>query len=229
MKKIISILILITLLFTTAFADEDFVSVYDENKMISAAVEKYVYVQNKNLSEKTGARIVIATGKSTGELSVPEYAENLYKKLDVGSIGRKNSVFLFLCESTKDYHVIVSPGINASLTNQEAQKILAENLEKPFEKAQYDKAVIDTFNAFAIWYADKYGIALNITDDMSEYKDIIRTENNEKTLKTVLTVFFAVALTVGTLWYFAYKNRKKRMERLRKKRQERRKRYMAIK
>ena len=75
MKKIISILILITLLFTTAFADEDFVSVYDENKMISAAVEKYVYVQNKNLSEKTGARIVIATGKSTGELSVPEYAE----------------------------------------------------------------------------------------------------------------------------------------------------------
>ena len=35
-------------------------------------------MQNKNLFDKTGARIVVATGSSTGELSVHEYAENLY-------------------------------------------------------------------------------------------------------------------------------------------------------
>ena len=229
MKRIISFLILISMIFTTAFADDEFVSVYDESNILSAAVEKYIYMQNQKLSDKTGAMVVIATGSSTGELSVHEYAENLYKQLGVGSIGRKNGVFLFICESSKDYHVIVAPGINASLTNQEAQKILSENLEKPFEKEYYDRAVIDTFNAFVLWYADKYDVNIDITDDMSEYKDIIRTENNERTIRMVLTISLSVILTVGILWYLGYRSRKKRMEKLRKKSQERRKRYMAIK
>ena len=229
MKRIVSFLILISMIFTTAFAEDEFISVYDESKILSAAVEKYIYMQNKKLFDKTGARLVVATGSSTGELSVHEYAENLYKQLGVGSLGRKNGIFLFICESSKDYHVIVAPGINASLTNQEAQKILSENLEKPFEKAYYNRAVIDTFNAFVLWYADKYDITIDVTDDMSEYKDIIRTENNAKTLKMVLTISLSVIFTVGILWYLAHRSRKKRMEKLRKKRQERRKRYMAIK
>jgi len=129
MKKLLMIFTVFILIFTCAHAEDEFLSVVDTADMISAPEEKYIFTMNKVLSETTGARIVVATAESTGELSVVEYAASLYDELGVGRIGRKNCVFLFLCEGAEDYHVIVSNGISASLTNDYAQKILVEYME----------------------------------------------------------------------------------------------------
>ncbi len=229
MKKVICLITVFILLFSSAYAEDDFLSIYDEGEIISEPVEKYILTQNRQLSEDTGARIIIATEKSTGELSVAEYAEKLYDDLEVGSIGRKNSVFIFMCESAEDYHIIISPGISAALTEQKSQEILINCMESEFDKGNYDTAVIKTFNAFASWYDDKYGVPLNITEDMSEYRDIIRTENNERTLKTILIIVLVVLSIVVILWITARIRTRRRMDKLRKKRQERRKHYMRIK
>ena len=228
MKKVICLVAVFILLFSTAYADEEFLSVYDEGDIISAPVEKYILTQNRQLSEDTEARIIIATDKTTGELSVAEYARKLYDELEVGAIGRKNSIFIFMCESAEDYHIIISPGISAALTEEKSQEILINCMEEDFGKGNFDDAVIKTFNGFALWYADKYDVKLSITEDMSEYRDIIRTENNERTLKTILIVVLVVLILVSILWTVVYIRRKRRMDQLRKKRQERRKRYMHI-
>lgn len=229
MKKFLMFLIIAVMVFTVGYADDEFLSVCDNGNMLSPSTEKYIYTLNKALSDKTGARVIVATDKSTGELSVPEYARKLYDELGVAQIGRKNCVFLFLCQTADDYHVIVSNGINASLTDRKAQNILIECLENSFSVGKYDDAAIKTFNGFAQWFCDKYGIELDLTEDMREYDNIIRTETNRRTLKTVLIVLLAVAVAGSLGGYVVYSRRKKRMEKLRKKRQERRKRYMQIK
>lgn len=229
MKKIICILTVFIMLFSVAYADDEFLSVYDEAGIISEPVEKYILTQNSMLSEDTGARIIIATEKTTGELSVAEYAQKLYEDLEVESIGRKNSIFIFICESADDYHIIISPGISAAITEQMSQDILVSYMEPDFDKENYDVAVVKTFNAFASWYAEKYGTELAITEDMSEYRDIIRTENNERTLKTIIVVILVILTVIVILWIAIYIRRRRRMDKLRKKHQERRKRYMRIK
>ncbi len=227
MKRIFIFVLIISILTSMpALAkEEEFLSVSDGAGMLSEVTERYIYTQNKILSDKTGARIIIATAPESGELSVTEYAQNLYDELGVNRIGRNNCIFIFMCETEKDYCLKVSDGISAALTEAYAQSCLVDFMETDFEKGNYDKAVIKTFNAFALWYADKYRMELELTEDMSDYRNIIKTEKERKLLRTVLITAAAVVafvIAVGALIRF---RRKKREERLLRKRQERRRRY----
>ena len=132
MKKIILIMFLIlSLTFCSASAaeDEDFTSTVDSAGILSEAVERYIYTSNKLLSRETGARIIVATSQETGELTVNEYAKQLYDELGVSYMGRNNSIFIFISCEDKDYCLIVSEGISASLTESYAQKCLVEYME----------------------------------------------------------------------------------------------------
>lgn len=232
MKKFLILLILIfsfTANTVYASSDEEFLSVADGGGILSEAVERYIYTQNKLLSKKTGARIIIATAAETGELSVNEYARRLYDELGVSHIGRNNSVFIFICSEDKDYSLIVADGINAALTDSYAQKCLVDYMEEDFDKGDYDEAVVKTFNAFGAWYADKYKADLEFTEDMSEYNSIIKTEKKRKRIKTALVAVMAACIVIFVISALIRRRRKKRIEQLRKKRQERRKRYMQIK
>ncbi|MBQ8588210.1 MAG: TPM domain-containing protein [Clostridia bacterium] len=232
MKKIILIMFLIlSLTFCSASAaeDEDFTSTVDSAGILSEAVERYIYTSNKLLSRETGARIIVATSQETGELTVNEYAKQLYDELGVSYMGRNNSIFIFISYEDKDYCLIVSEGISASLTESYAQKCLVEYMEEDFDKGNYDDAVIKTYNAFADWYQQKYRFELELTEDMTDYDNIVKTERKRRQLRTVLVVFFWVLFVVGGLTAIVRYRRKKRLEKLRRKRQERRKRYMQIK
>jgi len=229
MKKAISILMCILFLFTTAYAEDEFLSIQDEAAMISPDVERYVLTQNKHLSEETGARIIFVTDKTTGELSVVEYTQKLYDDLDVASYGRKNCILIFMAEEAQDYHIIISDSISAALPRHEAQKILVNNMEADFEKGNYDKAVVKTYNAFAEWYCEKYNVELELTENMNAYKNIIETEEKERELMKVLMVILLVSVVLGVLYFFARMRRRKRILMLKKRRQERRKKYMQIK
>ena len=232
MKRIVCLLIafvILSLPSVYAREEEDFLSVTDGASILSEEVERYIYTKNKLLDEKTGARIIIATATDTGELSVNEYARELHKNLGVSGIGRNNGVFVFICSSDKDYTLIVSPGINAALTDSYAQKCLVEYMEADFENGNYDEAVVKTFNAFGRWYNDTYDTDISFTEDMTEYKSIIRNEKQRKSIRRVAVVSIWV-IVIGVLFTLIIRYRRnKRMEKLRKKRQERRKRYMEIK
>lgn len=227
MKKLLVFILIISMLSSvTAFADdEEFTSVSDGASMLSEATERYIYTQNKILSDKAGARVIIATATDSGELSITEYADKLYDEMGIGHIGRKNSVFILLCRDENDYCIKVSDGISAALTDSYAQSCLAECMEKDFAKENYDKAVIKTYNRLASWYAKQYDIKLSLTEDMSDYKNMIKTEKERKLLKNVIIISLVVIVVVGGLYALIHFRRKKRMKDLLRKRQERRRRY----
>ncbi len=231
MKKLLCLLISASLLFTGAFAksDEEFLSVTDNALILSDATERYIYTQNQTLFDKTGARIIFCTDVGTGELSVTEYADSLYDSLGVSHIGRNNSVFVFISVEDKDYTVKVGEGISASLTIDKAQEYLIKYMEEDFDSESYDKAVINTFNAFGKWYVQKYDIDLALTDDMSAYKNIVKTERQEKRLKNIIIGILAVIAVTAIFSTIIHIRRKRRMARLRRRRQERRRRYNLAK
>jgi uncharacterized membrane protein YgcG len=68
MKKLLVFILIISMLSSvTAFADdEEFTSVSDGASILSEATERYIYTQNKILSDKAGARVIIATATDSG-------------------------------------------------------------------------------------------------------------------------------------------------------------------
>ena len=226
MKKLFVFILIMSMLSSLAFAkEEEFTSVSDMASMLSEEAERYIYTQNKILDKKAGARIIVASAYESGELSLTEYADRLYDEMGLDYIGRKNSILVVLCRDEKDYCIRLSDGISAALTESYAQKCLVECMEKDFDKGKYDKAVIKTFNRLASWYSEQYGIKLNLTEDMSDYKSIIKTEKEQKLLRNSLIITVVTVAAVGGLYAFVYFRRKKRMKNLLRKRQERRRRY----
>ena len=68
-----------------------------------------------------------------------------------------------------------------------------------------------------------------LTDDMSAYKNIVKTERNERRLKNIIIGVLAVAVAVALFTTIIHIRRKRRMARLRRRRQERRRRYNLAK
>ncbi len=227
MKKLFAIvLIIIALISTLAQAKEtEFLSVWDSADMLRDETERYIYTQNRILSEKTGARIIIATALSSGELSLSQYADNLYAELGVKSIGRGNSIFILLCRDEADYCIKVSDALLGVLSHSDAHLYLVENMEKDFAKGDYDSASIKTYNALADWYKEKYHIDLSLTEDMTDYENIVKTERERELLRTILIAVAVVLVSFGLAYALIRYRRQKRMRRLLEKRQERRRRY----
>lgn len=227
MKKLFLFILIVSLVSSVGVSarEEEFLSVSDAASMLSEETERYIYTQNKILSEKTGARIIIATAPETGELTVTEYAGKLFDEMGIKSIGRNNSTLILLCKEENEYCIKLSDGISAALTESYAQSCLSRFMEDDFAKENYDDAVLKTFNEFASWYAKQYAVKLSLTEDMSDYKSIIKTEKERKLLKNILITLAIVLAAVGALYTFIHIRRRKRMQRLLKKRQERRRRY----
>lgn len=228
MRKLILIFMVIFSLLTVntyAKKSENFTSTLDYADIISDSTERYIFTQNKTLFNKTNARVIFATVSDTGDMSAYDYAKELYDNLGIKNIGRNNSVFILLCPDEKDYCLIVSDGISATLTEAYAQKCLVEYMEKDFEKGNYDDAVIKTFNAFAQWYQDEYRTELELTEDMGDYDDIIKSEKRIERIKKTVVILLLIIVAIVLFAVIGRHRRRKKEEKLLKKRQERRRRY----
>ena len=231
MKKILSLIIAFLLIFSCASAskDEDFVSVSDNAGILSDAVERYIYTVNKDLHQKAGARIVFCTENSIGSSSCVEYADSLYSSMGISKIGRNNCVFVFVCKDDSDYTVKVGEGISGVLTDADAQRYLYKYMEKDFAKGNYDRAILKTFNAFGKWYAERYAIELSLTEDMTSFKNIVKTEHKKEKVRSFVITLACVVSVFLLFWIAAHIRRKRRMARIRRRRQERRRRYNLAK
>ncbi len=226
-KLILIVMVIFSLLTVNTYAKktEEFTSTIDYANIISDSTERYIFTQNKTLFKKTNARVIFATASDTREMSAYDYAKELYDNLGIKKIGRNNSIFILLCPDEKDYCLIVSDGISATLTEAYAQKCLVEYMEKDFEKGNYDDAVIKTFNAFAQWYQDEYRTELDLTEDMGDYDDIIKNEKRIEKIKNIVVISTSAIVVIVLFALIGRYRRRKKEEKLLKKRQERRRRY----
>ena len=227
MKRIFFILFIF--LIPAAASASPLISTFETDgaQVISKAAERYIDTQNRALSKKCGAQIIVATVKSTGELTLAEYADELYKNLGMKSFEKSNSVLIVMCTGKRDYTVIVSDGISRALTMSYAERCFAEYMEKDFSKKDYSADAVKTYNGFAKWYNDNYNnVSLEITDDLSEYESIIDSEE-KKQHRRIVNRSAAVAVSVlAFVIIIMYVRRRLRIVKAQRKRRERRMDYL---
>ena len=101
-KLLLIILALLVLLLTSGFslpnASYEFY-VYDEANIINDFTENYIIEVNKELKQKTGAQVVVATVNSLGDMDINSYATALYEKWKIGSKEYDNGLLILIVPS----------------------------------------------------------------------------------------------------------------------------------
>lgn len=129
----------------------DFVSVYDEADVISAAGEQNLQERNADLMSNFNSMIAVVT--------VNESAENLGQfALDYAdSIGLSASDFIVVLDISGDnYWLVQGAGLVDVFTDQDCSDYAWDYMENDFALGYYEDAVLNLVDGLADWYYDNW-------------------------------------------------------------------------
>ena len=153
MKKALSLLCLLALLFTatTAFAatnipspSEDFY-VLDEANVLEYETEGLIVFTNDLLKEACGAEIVVVTVESTNGTAIDDYVYELINSWGVGDSKKQNGLVLLLAIKDDNYYALQGDGLYDTLQDGEIKDLLNKYLEPDFARKDYDAGVNKVF------------------------------------------------------------------------------------
>ena len=184
--KIIALLLLMTALSTSTFAHPvpDEISFLDYSGVISNGVKDYVKTKNEVLFEKTEARIIFVTTDSTDGMDINTYTKNLYSAWNLNRFGRGNSILTVICPTTDEYSVTQGKNIKRVLTDTVLYEIISAEFEPQFASGDYNRAILNFYNALGRWYEEKYtDLDLSLDDKYHRYitKKVSKDYDNDAT------------------------------------------------
>lgn len=144
-KFLIIILALLVLILTSAFklpdASYEFY-VYDEVNIINDFTENYIIEVNKELSQKTGAQVVVATVNSLDNMDINSYATALYEKWKIGSKEYDNGLLLLIVPSEGELWIETGYGLEGTLPAGITKRIINDKILPSFSEGNIDDGVI---------------------------------------------------------------------------------------
>ena len=182
----------------------EFSYVYDYADILSAETERYITRMNNGLVSLTGGQIAVVTVSSyDGDLY--DYALQLGNELGVGDSQRNNGIVLLLDTENGDDSIsgavaVQGDGIYHALTDQDLTQTLVTYLQEPFYSHNYDRGVIDTFDALLRWYETYYSVEI-LPQDTVTYQMV---EPRVNVVSMAVLTLGLVLLVLFSWWILDY-------------------------
>jgi uncharacterized protein len=116
--------------------------VNDFADIIPATYENQIEQLAKEVLEKTGAAIVIATVPTIGDANYTEYANRLYEHWGIGKKGEDRGVLLFLTLKERKVRIEVGYGLEGIIPDGLAGEILDKYMVPYFKNADFGKGFL---------------------------------------------------------------------------------------
>ena len=183
----------------------EFSYVYDYADILSADTENYITKMNNGLFSLTGGQIAVVTISEFNGDSLFDYAMTLGNELGVGDSGRDNGIVLLLDTENGNDDIsgavaVQGDGIYNVLSDNEITQILITYLRDPFYAHNYDRGVIDTFDAFLHWYEHYYNVNILPQDEIN-YQPVEAPVN---IAVLVIAVIFLIIILFLIWWILVY-------------------------
>ena len=123
------------------------VYIYDEDNIIDDDVEEKLNKMLVELEEKTEAEFVVVSVKSLLDLSIEDYANNLFNTLGIGKKGKDNGVLLLFSRSDEKVRLEIGRGLEGCLNDSKCGRILDNYCIPNRENDEYTKATEMTVKA----------------------------------------------------------------------------------
>ena len=197
-----SLFIYLIILFSSAAFAQEFPEakgyVNDYAHVLSAESWSKLNDLCREVEEKTGAQIAIATVKTVGENTVAEYVNELFEKWSVGQKGKDNGVMLFLAYQERKVRIEVGYGLEGTLPDITTGRILDQLVVPEFRRGNYDAGIRAGAAALAGIIADASGV--KITGAASPRLERSRSRRNEGSGISLFHLLLLFLLFGGSRW-----------------------------
>ena len=196
--------------------------VHDEAGVLSGDTVKYIAAKNASLEAQSGARVVIVT---LSALNGEDIADKTYALFNEYAPGEKkdNGVLILFAVNDNKYYALQSRGIEDSLSAGTLQLLLNKHAAPAFAEADYDKGIINTFDAVVTHLENMYSVTASSDHDPSYYNEtglfdklgeIISdiTGIAKKLIKTAVVLLFALFGIIAAVVFIALVVKDKKSE-----------------
>jgi uncharacterized protein len=142
----------------------------------------------REILEKTGIALVVATVETIGDNDPNDYANRLYGAWGIGKKGEDKGVLIFLAVKERRVRIETGYGVEGILPDGLTGEILDRYAIPRFKEGDYGKGLSETTNAVASIMAKAAGVALTGTGRPEQ-----RADRTEKTTNIVQVLFLLAA------------------------------------
>ena len=164
-------------------------SVLDQAGVLSQETINTVDGYNNALSS-TGAEIGVLTVDFTGNLSIDDYALQVFNEWGIGDKKKENGVLFLLVTGDQNYYCTLGTGLEGEITYSRLKSLLNDYAEPGFAKGDYDACVTEFTGAVYSELCSLYGITPG--EGQPQPKPVENDDNAETMLILIVTVVLIV-------------------------------------
>ncbi|MGI6262447.1 MAG: TPM domain-containing protein [Succiniclasticum sp.] len=142
--------------------------VLDQAGILSAETEKKINVYSRALDKRTKAQIAILTVKDLGGESPDEYALAVLRKWGIGDKKLNNGVLILVSVGDRRSRIEVGYGLEGTLTDGTAGRIQDQYMLPYFRQGNYERGIVNGYNAVLQTVLKEYGLELKNLDVSSQ-------------------------------------------------------------
>jgi uncharacterized protein len=154
----------------------------------------------REVLEKTGTSIVVATVKTIGDNDPNDYANRLYQAWGIGKKGEDKGVLIFLAVKERRVRIETGYGVEGILPDGLVGELLDRYAIPAFKAGDYGKGLSETTFAVAAVAAKAAGVSLTGAQSPPQQKQQkqVRTERGIGGIGQILLLILAAFFLLGT-------------------------------
>jgi uncharacterized protein len=166
--------------------------VVDQAGVIPAATREAIETKSKELEDKSGIQLVVATVKSLQGSDIETFANELFRTWKLGEAKKNNGVLLMVAPSEHKVRIEVGYGLEGTLTDALSQVIIASAMVPRFKANDYPGGIERGVD----------GIISVLTTDAEEWhaKTRVRTEDQQ----SLFDLLFPILLFLIVVFIFRH-------------------------
>jgi uncharacterized protein len=166
--------------------------VVDQANIISAVIRSDVEAKSKDLEDKSGIQLVVATVKSLQGSDIETYANQLFRFWKLGETKKNNGVLLLVAPTEHKVRIEVGYGLEGTLTDALASVIITSAITPRFKANDFSGGIERGVD----------GIISVLTTDAAEWhhKAKVRSDDPSAAFNSVFPGLLLV-LMIFVFWY----------------------------
>jgi len=168
--------------------------VYDEGNIIDNEAENYIIEVNKELYEKTGAQIVVATINSLDSMDINRYATSLYEKWEIGSKEEDNGLLILISLEDNELWIETGYGLEGALPAGRIKRIINNSIIPNFSDGDYNAGIIQGFEDILDYVEKEYDISLDTREGISS--ENVEDEEDRRISPLLVIIFLGIFIFI---------------------------------
>lgn len=178
--------------------------VYDEMDVVSQANIDYINDVNKELEEKTGAEVVVATVSDFADEDLYSQSVDMFNSWAIGDEEEDNGLLIVVGENESDskgYNIEIRTGygLEGALPDGKLGRILDNDIIPRIKDKGYDSGLTNGFDIITHYIAKEYNEKLetsNITTEEIEDFERLQEEESNSIWSTIIKVIILIVFVM---------------------------------